>query len=541
MKRTRPVYRRQFLKGAGGISLGLPFLPSLTSRTAFAADPLPNFRPNLWWMTTDHGGAYETNFFPNKSMLNTPFNIPNGHGGNWGALKATNQGGKNVLSPILQADATKLTDARVAKMNVLWGLDIPFYIAHNTGGHLGNYARNDGNGAEGKAVQGDPRPTLDHMLAYSKGFYKDTVGVLYRHISYGYPEKEVTWTYSNPSTQNGSIQPAVIVRTSKVLFSRLLGGITPTDPNPMPMPNQPPVAVRPSIADRVKISYDRLIKGDRRLSARDKSRLSDHLSQINELERKINEMRPMGGGGGGGGGVGSGGGSKAACKPVAPAEDTAAFITKNDPVSYAKTAAIYNDVVSAALACGTTRILSFPTASANFAVGYTGNWHQEVAHQWETAGGQDNLRRAYQLVFEKFFVDLMVKLDSVESAPGRTVLDDTLMVWSQECGMRTHEATSIPIVTAGSGFGSHNTGRFIDYRSGGGPTGSTNNDRYGLLYNHFLASIALSMGMTAPEFERWGHKGIGIATVGGSYRGHYVNTSSKYFNMASTKLPIFAT
>ncbi|MDZ4697000.1 MAG: DUF1552 domain-containing protein [Deltaproteobacteria bacterium] len=532
MKRTRPVFRRQFLQGAGGVSLGLPFLPSILSRQAYAAEPLPGFRPNLWWMTTDHGGAFESNFFPNKSMLNTPFNIPNGHAANWGALKATNQGGKNVLSPILQADATKLTDARVAKMNVLWGLDIPFYIAHNTGGHLGNFAANNGDGAEGKAVQSDPRPTLDHMLGWSKNFYTDMNGILQRHVSYGYG-RQVTWAYSNPSAMSGGVQPHIIVLSAKNLFNRLISVNAPVNPNPVP--NQPPVAQRPSIADRVKVSYDRLLKGDRRLSARDKVRLSDHLSQIDELERKINAAMSIGGGGGGGGGSG------AKCSPVAPAEDTTLLVNQNNPTAYSKLASIYNDVVAASLACGTTRVLSFPTTAANQAVSFSGNWHQDVAHQWETANGQDQLRRSYQLIFEKFFVDLMVKLDSVESAPGRTVLDDTLMVWSQECGMRTHDSTSIPVVTAGSGFGSHNTGRFIDYRNGGGPNGSTNNDKFGLLYNQFLASVAQSMGMQRPEFERWGHRGIGVPYVSGMYRGHYVNTTSKYFQMASEKLPIFAT
>ena len=58
-------------------------------------------------------------------------------------------------------------------MNVLCGLDVPFYIAHNTGLHLGNYARNDGNGGDGKAVQAFPRPTIDQIMAWSPSFYPD--------------------------------------------------------------------------------------------------------------------------------------------------------------------------------------------------------------------------------------------------------------------------------------------------------------------------------------------------------------------------------
>ena len=74
---------------------------------------------------------------------------------------------------MLRAPSSALTAALVAKMNVLCGLDVPFYIAHNTGLHLGNYARNDGNGGDGKAVQAFPRPTIDQIMAWSPSFYRD--------------------------------------------------------------------------------------------------------------------------------------------------------------------------------------------------------------------------------------------------------------------------------------------------------------------------------------------------------------------------------
>jgi len=529
MNRKRPIYRRQFLKGAGGTALGLPFLPSLVSQQAYAADPAMPFTPNLWWMTTDHGGNFETNFFPDKSRLNQTFNIATGHTGNWGALTATRTGNNNVLSPVLQAPATLLTDALVAKMNVLWGLDIPFYIGHHTGGHLGNYARNDGNGGDGMAVQGDPRPTLDHMLGWSPSFYKDRTGILQRHVTFGY-QKTVTWNYSNATAQSGAIDPGIVTGNPRTLFSRLIDVNNLPGGTPAPGP-----APRKSIADRVLVSYKRLLEGNRRLSTRDKSRLSDHLSQINELETKLNQA---GGGGGGGGAV---------CKPGAmPGTDTNALSTQNNAASYARMADLFNDVVVAALACGTTRIAVFAVGNGNHATAYSGNWHQEIAHQWQSANGQTQLRNSNQVVFEKFFVNMAAKLNAIETAPGKTLLDDTLMAWSQECGMSTHDSVSIPVVTAGSGCGKYNTGRFIDFRKGGGPTGSTNNDRFGLLWSHWLGSVAVSMGMPPNEFERWGHRGIGKPFLTREnwtpkYVSHYGSLTSPYFQMASDKLPILNT
>ena len=56
-------------------------------------------------------------------------------------------------------------------MNVIAGLDVPFYLAHHTGGHLGNFARNDGNGGDGALAQSNPRRTLDQIMAWSNSFY----------------------------------------------------------------------------------------------------------------------------------------------------------------------------------------------------------------------------------------------------------------------------------------------------------------------------------------------------------------------------------
>src|SRR4051794_19340713 len=144
------VTRRQMLVGLGGTLLALPVLPSLLSR-AYAADPIFTRKPRLFWLTTDHGGAFESSMFPNTSLLTDKLDLFSDHLVRSGTLKATANGGQNVVSPVLRAKASSFSDTLVSKMNVLHGLDVPFYIGHNTGLHLGNYARNDGNGSDGVA------------------------------------------------------------------------------------------------------------------------------------------------------------------------------------------------------------------------------------------------------------------------------------------------------------------------------------------------------------------------------------------------------
>jgi hypothetical protein len=164
------ITRRQMLLGAGGAMLALPVLPSLLEKTAYGQSPTYTRKPRLYWLCTDHGAAFESSMFPAASLAGSRQQLFADHEIGSGALTSSVNGDARVLSPILSASSSRFTEALLAKMNVLYGLDVPFYIAHNTGLHLGNYARNDGNGGDGKAVQSDPRPTIDQLMAWSSNF-----------------------------------------------------------------------------------------------------------------------------------------------------------------------------------------------------------------------------------------------------------------------------------------------------------------------------------------------------------------------------------
>src|SRR5690606_37386573 len=148
----RRITRRQVLVGAGGFSLGLPFLPSLVPGPAFAQDPEFVQPPRFLMLTSDHGGVFESAMFPDESLLTETLDLYSGHQISQGTLVRSVNGDRAEVAPMLSGPADVLTEALVGKMNVLRGLDIPFYIAHHTGGHLGNFARNDGNGEQGQGL-----------------------------------------------------------------------------------------------------------------------------------------------------------------------------------------------------------------------------------------------------------------------------------------------------------------------------------------------------------------------------------------------------
>jgi hypothetical protein len=511
-RRVIDISRRHVLRGAAGFTLALPFLPSLAEGQSLGT---PNFgkKPRLFWFGTDHGGAFEANMFPDPSMATSSMDLFPDHKVASGVLKAQVSGGRSTVSPILSASSTALTDKLVGKMNVLRGLDVPFYIAHNTGLHLGNYARNDGNGGDGAEAQKSPRPTIDQIMAWSKSFYPDVSNIKQRAMVIN-SGRQLSWNWSDPSNKTGTIQNIRGVDSSRDLFNAIF---VPPD---MAKPKRPP------IADRVLESYKTLRDGNKRLSVADKQRLSDHMDRISELERKL--------------------GATASCGNVAKPTDDAQSHNKIDAADAAKHWQLFTDVVVTAFVCGTSRIAVAGIGGTDKFANYQGDWHQDVAHQWQSADRQKLLSDSYQRFFETVFLDAATKLD-IEEAPGVTYLDNTLLVWSQECCMSTHDSGSIPVVTMGSAAGYFKTGLLADYRKINDANSkfdpkAGNVIWLGLLYNQWLANVLLAMGVPPSEFELWQHKGYGVPLLTKEswtppYAKHYESTTSRYFSMASDVLP----
>lgn len=480
--------RRQFLKGLGGFALAIPFLPSLVAREA-AAQTMPN-RKRFAQLCTAHGGLWHNNMFPSVSTLTEqmPFK---GRTARRGDLRLSPQGTRTGISPVVSSAADRLTPALLAKMNVVAGLDIPFYIAHNTGAHLGNYARNDGNGSDGMMVQSQPRPTIDQIMAWSPEFYASTVRRRVMIVG-----NRLTYFWSNPMTRMGTIQQVDGTIDSLELFDQVFG----------------PIMVGPArrpIVDRVIENYRRLRTGSARLSTDDRRRLDEHMQGLSELERRLS--------------------ATVSCGTITrPTRGSLPVIRTMDygrnPASQAQAYQLYNDVIALAFACGASR-LAVLYADQTFST-FTGDWHQDIAHKAHLPGmtEQRTIVASHQHFFSEIFLDLARKLDAITDTDG-TVLDQTLLVWSQESGNHTHENQSMPLVTFGGAGGALRTGSYIDYRETSREMGSrfqgTPEPRYtGLSWNQWLANALQVMGIPRAQWEESGG-GYGVPYVGADYRSHY--------------------
>jgi hypothetical protein len=481
------VNRRFFLKGVGGVALALPILPSLlTSRTAQAQ--VAGSSKCFVHFRTPHGGVASANMWPGDAALTDKSQYV--HEIRRGKLTATVNGTDAVISPVLAAKASVLTPAVVAKMNIMRGLDIPTDIVHNFGGALGYYDRDHGTPSQ-------PRATIDQVMAYSPAFYPSLSSVRRRSVAIA-AANSGSFGYKTAGNRASGVSTNSIggTESSQGLFDLLLSGATSTPPTG---PTRPPVV------DQVLESYKRLRNGNKRLSQEDKVRLDQHIDAVAELQRRLKTTVSAG-----------------CVVPTRPTTDNVSLRPMDgNPTKNVQFFTLINEVLAVAMNCGTTRIATFSIDENNQALTFTAraaqgeDWHNNVAHAAAGGGaGQESIRQFNQVFFSGVFMDLVTRLNSFSDGAGGTLLDHCLVAWGQESGNVTHMPWSMPVITAGSAGGVIKTGSYCDYRnltrelSGDSTTG---NQRLwpGLLYNQWLTTALLAMGVPKTEWAETTHPGYG--------------------------------
>lgn len=464
-KQTSIFSRRQFLKGMG-CSVGLPFLASIASKSAFGQDTQLAPQKRFVSIATNHGGIFESAMYPDESLLTQSQQLYTGHEISQGPLSFSSSGSTNSLSTILSAPSSDFGDDIRQRMNVLRGLDIPFYIAHHTGGHLGNYARNDGNGDAGSSIQDKFMPTIDQLMAWSSSFYPDLSNITERSMILGSNwGRSFSFNWSSPTNRSGGIE-----ETPRQSLQSVFDRIFVSNDTQQPAPDT-------FVVDRVIENYRHLRNGNKRLSALDAQRLDDHMDRLFELQRRIGASPVTG----------------SSCRNM----------SLSGWSNYLEESMNWVEVVEAAFLCGTSAVAVIPVSESNYDEEES-DWHQGVAHQWNLAGPQSQLQDVNQKVFEHVFLNLANRLNVVEYGD-TTVLDNTLITWSQECGEETHQSRSAPVVTCGSAGSFLNTGLYMDYRnktpSGTVEAWGQDVGYSGLLYNQWLATALQAMGLPPGEWQ----------------------------------------
>lgn len=423
--------RRQILRGAGGLALGLPFLPSLLPRQAQAVGQV---RPRIVLMHQQQGG-YWTHLNPPDSFATDQAELAPGHKIRWAKLRARQQRpGKVGISRIIQADPNTLTDGMLGRINLLRGVDHPNSRGHNRNGF-----------GDVKCDAFDDRaPSVDQFLAYSKSFYASGESSMRSIITGGN-----SISYGAP----GGISS---INDPQKLFDALFMNVKPNGPAAAPTPAPKPASGEPVLVDALFDSYKQLRDSNRRLSTEDRRRLDNHMEHIADLQKRLNAppvARPVG------------------CAPPAHRPETWVFGHKGDRLrsqtESKRLFSLYTDIIAAAFACGLTRVAAIATREEDDPFSdYTGGWH-ELAHATDKADPMpaETYADSSQAFFEHVMLGLAKKLESMEEVPGSSYLDNTLIFYTQEASWDAHNQIDRCVLTVGNVNGFFKTGHFVDYRN----------------------------------------------------------------------------
>jgi hypothetical protein len=151
--------------------------------------------------------------------------------------------------------------------------------------------------------------------------------------------------------------------------------------------------------------------------------------------------------------------------------------------------------------------------------GGVNDWHHGVAHCHMYTGGQRQLVSSYNYNFN-VMLDLICRMDAIQVAPDLTLLDNSLVFWSMECGPYTHYSTGLPVIMAGKAGGALKTNHYLDYRNmtpngivpGFNGIGTDVGEvlRTGIPYNTWLGTVLQAMGLSPSEYETQGIGGYGL-------------------------------
>lgn len=263
----------------------------------------------------------------------------------------------------------------------------------------------------------------------------------------------------------GSNQALAPEQDPSRMFFRVFGDFKPTDTGGGADSMQL-AAERKGVVDAVKSSFDALSK---KVGSADRIKLEQHMANIRDLEVRLT-VAPSAG----------------CALPKGPREDLDPF----DSESFGEVGKSHQDIMVEALKCNLTRVASIQwSRSAGDPIfrelGAT-RGHHEMSHDGDgVAATQETLTKIDTWYAERFN-ELITKMDSVVESDGKTMLDNSLVLWVNELA-RGNMHTHIPLsfVVAGGAGGALETGRFL---------------RFNEPHNNLLVSCLNLMGIEATTF-----------------------------------------
>lgn len=475
--------RRMLLQGAGKTVLAIPFLPSIFPDLANAA-AAPAALKYIQVASPQH--AQRKLFWPDLYTPNAPYTQLDAAFRSNSLVEIINK--KGQLSAALNSKWNSLAPY----MNLITG------CCQNASNDKHNATWPTTASSPNRATAPDPEfpSSMDPINPYSLDWYAEkylnAVGapmlfpslrtyLSYRHGTSGYLHYEHTnFCYKGPNP-SGRREAMVNREMNDVAELESLLASTGAATQDSASLN------RLKLIDAVQEDYKRILN-DRRISAVDKSRLSDAVELWNEAENRRKSLIPP------------------SCS-----QSIAGAPTAND--NPRKTWQTYNeylmDLLAASLSCGLTKVATCVIAHAGELYANFNEYDRLHAVQHDPANNptdSDNLGiwRADRVAY---FAN---RIRSLTDENSQSLLNSTLMYWGWEYAEASHDPCGTTSILIGGAAGKLTTGLHI---SGLGQPGPTQN--FYTVYpnlppvNKVHVTILKAMGLTDSEIEINGQPGFG--------------------------------
>ncbi len=401
--------RRNFLRGAGGVAVALPFLGAMSEPASAAPFPKRFIA-----------------FFTGLGQVKTAW-APTGTEKNF------------TLGPVLAPLAK-----HQSKLLILEGIDMESAYHGPGDPHQQGIAQSL---SATELQSGDLFPYAcdpSAMVGWGGGISLDQrlANQLGQKTKFPSLELGVQVQYTNVSSRlsyKGAAQPVPPEDSPHQLFTRLFGDLT-ADPKSL----QRLRATRHAVLDSVQDDAKSLAL---RLGAEDKAKLAHHLEAIHSIASRLDAPGELGG--------------------VCAVPDVGGEIDVYASENYPAIGRLQMDLLAMSLACDLTRVGSLQWTSTQ--AGKVFSWlgqsetHHSLSHSPLTDVDRQNQLVAIGNWHSKQLAYLMDKLASFPEGNG-TVLDNTLILWCSDIAQgQSHARRDMPYVLAGGAGGALSMGRYLKY------------------------------------------------------------------------------
>ncbi|HKQ70416.1 MAG TPA: DUF1552 domain-containing protein [Polyangiaceae bacterium] len=465
------VNRRTFLRGGGGVAIGLPLLNAMFPSRAAAQAAKPIRRFLLW---SENNGMVMNAWRPSGGL--TDFKLGKLHGSlepyrkyllilsglhNKGSRDNTTNGGVHQGNAGI---ATGGTNSRGGIWSTEQGV-----LAPGTGITNPTFYSVD----QRICQEPDYRGALAAKFpSYQFGVQVSDIPATSARLNYKYT---LTPTFVKDTSDNNKLIPQYegmhVESNPQQAFKDLFGA----PPTGQPMSGgtgtaeeQAAAALRRSkkrgsVLDYVQESYAGIM---RKLGTEDQRRLSEHRELIRKLEQQVAVIPPSIA-------------NSASCKPPSGAGLPSGRPCKEEEQGTNKGVKNINgctgdlfepigkaqiDLLTMALSCDLIRVGTMQWSMAGNRVGFGhigagGATHHDLAH------ARDPKLEIIHTWYASMMAYMLGKLTSVVEPDGSTLLDKTGILWTNELSVgATHSQEDIPLMLIGGAAGALHPGRYLDFR-----------------------------------------------------------------------------